>query len=62
MSDRSEKVGSQDKSLPDLEQMTTLSPAFRNSLASANPIPASNIRNKHKNNDNALCSNTYQQY
>lgn len=48
MSDRSEKVGTQDKSLPDLEQITTLSPAFRNSLASAYPIPVSDIRNKHK--------------
>lgn len=30
-----------DKSLPDLEQIMTLSPAFRNSLASAYPIPES---------------------
>lgn len=50
MSERSEKIGTQYQSLPDLEQITTLSPAFRNSLDREYPIPVSNIRNEHKDN------------
>ena len=39
MSGRLSKIGMQCKSLPDLEQIMTLSPVCRNSLASAYPIP-----------------------
>lgn len=42
------RIGALSQKIPDLEQIMTLSPAFRNSLARAYPIPEIKIRENQR--------------